>query len=71
MAHPLMPERYRGTAYSRPLTGELGDQHFTRPYPIGVTGRPVVVDQVEIEENAEFITVIENLYDDGLLIPVD
>ncbi len=63
---------HEGKVYRRPMTGENGSDVFTDSYPIAVTARPIVVRDGDVAEfNSEYVSVIENLYLDGRLIPVD
>ena len=67
-----LPKPYEGKAYARPTTGPRGAEHFTEPYPIGVMGTPILLDDDwDAIDNAEFTTIVENLYDiDAKLVPV-
>ena len=67
-----LPKPYEGKAYARPTTGPRGAEHFTEPYPIGVIGTPILLDDDwDAIDNAEFTTIVENLYDiDAKLVPV-
>ena len=72
MAQPDMPQPYTGTVYACALTGEQGAEHFYKPAPIAVAGIPIVIEQDQDEmSNAEFVTVVETLYEnDAELVPV-
>ena len=67
-----LPKPYGGKAYARPMTGSWGAEHFTAPYPIGVMGTPILLeDDCDTFDNAEFTTIVENLYgSDAKLLPV-
>ena len=68
-----LPKPYGGKVYARPTTGPLGAEHFTAPYPIGVTGTPILLMDKRWDEidNAEFTSIVENLYgSDAKLVPV-
>ena len=67
-----LPKPHEGKVYARPMTGPRGAEHFTEPYPIGVMGTPVLLDDDwDAIDNAEFTSIVENLYDiDAKLVPV-
>ena len=67
-----LPKPHGGKVYARPMTGPRGAEHFTEPYPIGVMGTPVLLDDDwDAIDNAEFTSIVENLYDiDAKLVPV-
>ena len=67
-----LPKPYEGKAYARPITGPRGAEHFTAAYPIGVMGTPILLDDDwDATDNAEFTTIVENLYGtDAKLVPV-
>ena len=67
-----LPKPYEGKAYARPITGPRGPEHFTSAFPIGVMGTPILLDDDwDGIDNAEFTTVVENLYGtDAKLVPV-
>ena len=67
-----LPKPYEGKAYARPMTGPRGAEYFTKPYPIGVTGTPILLDDDWDDiDNAKFTTIVENLYGiDAKLAPV-
>ena len=72
VSNPAMPEPYAGRVYPRPLTGPQGSDYFNEPYPIGVSGTPVIIDQQDSNmTNARFVTIVENLHRaNSRLVPV-
>ena len=67
-----LPKPYGDKVYARPITGPRGAEHFTAAYPIGVMGTPILLDDDwDATDNAEFTTIVENLYDiDAKHVPV-
>ena len=67
-----LPKPHGGKVYARAITGPRGAEHSTKPYPIGVMGTPILMDDDwDAIDNAEFTTIVENLYDtDAKLVPV-